>query len=102
MATNCLRRPERETPCLHPDAPSGDEAASPARASDAVCRPQVAVFLPRNTSMHGLEQCFAAPALGLEPVCVERNVLNNQLKSLTLYASCDDSCSTAEASTSEQ
>jgi hypothetical protein len=60
--------------CLAPIAASGGDAQ----------RPNVAIFLPKNTSLSGL--AAACGAAGIDPLCLERNVLNGQLKALTLYA----------------
>jgi hypothetical protein len=48
--------------------------------------PNIVVYLPKDTSVSGLAGCLAPPLDTILPLCLERNVLNYQLKSLTLYA----------------
>lgn len=50
--------------------------------------PNVAVYLPRNTLISSLEDCLQVRGYHLQALCVERNVLNGQLKAVTLYMRC--------------
>ena len=59
-------------------------------SSDAPCgadghEPNVAAFLPRNTCLSGLAASLQGLPAPIDPVCLERNILNDQLKSVTLY-----------------
>lgn len=47
--------------------------------------PNVAVYLPRNTSIVTLEDCLHIPGFHIVPLCLERNTMNEKLKSATLY-----------------
>eukprot|EP00892_Ulva_mutabilis_P003394 jgi/Ulvmu1/1426/UM011_0155.1 len=47
--------------------------------------PNVAVYLPRNTSIASLEKCLAIPGFQVTALCLERNLLNEKLKSVSLY-----------------
>lgn len=47
--------------------------------------PNVAVYLPRNTSTVSLQECLDIPGFQVTPLCLERNILNEKLKSATLY-----------------
>lgn len=50
--------------------------------------PNVAVYLPRNTLMSSLRECLLVHGFTVKPLCLERNVLNMQLKAVTLYLRC--------------
>jgi hypothetical protein len=68
--TDCLRMSQR---CL------AHTASSITMDED----PNVAVFLPKTTLLSGL--ATACKEAAVTPLCLERNVLNGQLKALTLY-----------------
>lgn len=50
--------------------------------------PNIAVYLPRATLISSLRDCLEVPGFQLKPLCLERNVLNGQLKTATLYLRC--------------
>jgi hypothetical protein len=96
MAECCLSRSAREraqgrgdtgdaSACDSAQVNSADsEAAKHANISAGL--PNIVVYLPRDTSVSGLADCLAPPVRAVQPLCLERNILNYQLKSLTLYA----------------
>ena len=47
--------------------------------------PNVAVYLPRNTSVASLAKCLNIPGFKVIPLCLERNILNQKFKSASLY-----------------
>jgi hypothetical protein len=67
---DCLRMSQR---CLVQTAPTVTTAEDP----------NIAVFLPKTTLLSGL--ATACKRAAVAPLCLERNVLNGQLKALTLY-----------------
>jgi hypothetical protein len=80
--------------CLHHSSPvkatfgapsSNLAAALVETAALNVDKPNVAVFLPRNTCLAELAKCLDGPGHCMDPICLERNILNDQLKALTLY-----------------
>lgn len=50
--------------------------------------PNIAVYLPRTTLISSLRECLDVPGFSLVPLCLERNILNGQLKAATLYLRC--------------
>jgi hypothetical protein len=67
-------------PCSDPD---DSDHATP-------LRPDIAVFLPRNTCLQELRECLSGLECYVQPSSLERNILNDQLKSLTLYLQSTD------------
>jgi hypothetical protein len=50
--------------------------------------PNIAVYLPRITVTSSLKACLDVTGFLLKPLCLERNVLNGQLKAVTMYLRC--------------
>lgn len=86
MATSCLRR-NSNTLALDKDVTAKDTSLSMSQCPEKTLQeqPNIAVFLPRHTSLPRLAACLEVLRTPIEPLCLERNVLNNQLKALTLY-----------------
>jgi hypothetical protein len=97
MAECCLSRSAREreaqvrggsgdaSACDSAQDNSADSVAAK-HANISAGLPNIVVYLPRDTSVSGLANCLAPPVRAVQPLCLERNILNYQLKSLTLYA----------------
>lgn len=61
--------------------------------------PNIAVYLPRSTLISSLAECLGTPGFRLTPLCLERNVLNGQLKAATLYLRCSAAVSPGSGAT---
>jgi hypothetical protein len=86
MATSCLRR-DGEISALDINVTQFETAPSMPQCLEKTLKeqPNIAVYLPRHTSVPRLAACLDVLRVPIEPLCLERNVLNNQLKALTLY-----------------
>ena len=82
MAASCIHAegPDRETDTIAPEMRGRGPAEQHLDE-----QPNVAVYLPRSTSLSGLAACVQLGEGSIEPLCLERNVLNERLKALTLY-----------------
>lgn len=83
MAQSCITKPSntfKDQGCTA----ATEEFEGPQAVHDD-CKPSIAVYLPRNTCLSELAACLNDPLQGTTVMCLERNILNDQLKALTLY-----------------